>query len=121
MVAAVVRETNDLREACFDLARTTKWEQRPIDLDEINEHAERLYQIAQEQICESLDRDLALVARAVRYLTNAHGMPIGNDTNWFSKMLEAVLEVARPNTRQDGIGREFLKDMQEGIQSLLAN
>ena len=34
---------------------------------------------------------------------------------WFGYMLDAVLEVARPNSGLDGQAREFLKDMRDGI------
>lgn len=109
-----------LDAACFELARATKWEQRPIDADDIRRHAERLSAIAREEVYEPLGRDLALVARAVHYLTNAHAIPpMGDNTEWFSDMLSAVVEIARPNSGQDGKGREFLKDMLDGIHSLL--
>jgi hypothetical protein len=34
-------------------------------------------------------------------------------------MLTVVLEVARPNSGLDAQGKEFLKDMREGIGSIL--
>lgn len=117
MVATTVDEIAELEEACFELARATKWEQRPIDADEIVQHADRLYRIAKEAIYEPLGRDAAVVARAVHYLINVHGMPTGDDdTRWFAEKLETVLEIARPNSGQDGKGRKFLNDMLEGIK-----
>lgn len=105
MVTAAIEDTADLDAACFELARTTKWEQRPVDADEIRLHAERFSVIARGQIFEPLGRDAALVTRAVHYLTTAHAIPpMRDDTEWFYNMLSAVLEVARPNTGQDGKG-----------------
>jgi hypothetical protein len=40
---------------------------------------------------------------------------MGDHTEWFGYMLDAVLEVARPNSGLDGQAREFLKDMRDGI------
>src|SRR5262245_1160403 len=115
MVTAMLEDTTDLDAACFELARATKWAQRPVDADDIRRHAARLSGIARDQICEPLGRDVALLTRAVHYLLNAHAIPpMGDDTHWFSDMLSAVLEIARPNTGQDGKGREFLNDMLEG-------
>jgi hypothetical protein len=115
----VIENATDLDVVCLELARTIKWNQRPVDADEILRLADRLALIARGQVYAPLDRDVALVARAVHYLTNAHGMPMGEDTKWFSETLRAVLEVARPNSGQDGKGREFLRDMLEGIESSL--
>ena len=118
-MTAIIEGAKDIDVACFELARTTKWEQRPIDADDIRCHAERLSAIARDQVYEPVGRDAALVARAVHYLTNAHAVPpMRDNTQWFEEMLSTVLEVARPNSVQDGKGREFLKDMLEGIRSL---
>jgi hypothetical protein len=111
-------ENADLEEACFELARTAKWAQRPIDLEEIRNLAARFLEIARSHvfISDTLRIDTPLIARATRYITQAHGMPMGDDSTWFSTMLRALLEVARPNTGLDKEGKAFLKDMQEGIE-----
>ena len=46
-------------------------------------------------------------------------MPMSDDTAWFSNMLTVLLEVARPNSGLDERGHAFLKDMREGIESIL--
>jgi hypothetical protein len=115
-------EDVELEEACFELARTVKWVQKPIDSDEIRDLAGRFLEIAKSHIfiSDELRIDTRLVARAVRYLTQAHGMPMGEDTGWFASMLTAVLEIARPNSGLDEQGQAFLKDMREGIDSTLS-
>jgi hypothetical protein len=120
MVATTVNEIAELEEACFEVARTTKWTRRPIDADDICRHAQRLFEIAREEVYEPLGRDAALITRAVHYLGTAHAIPpMDENTEWFAQMLSAVVEVARPNSFHEGKGQEFLKDMLEGIQSRL--
>jgi hypothetical protein len=108
-----------LEEACFELARTMKWEQKPIDLEEIRAHAANLAMEAKGFLSEALNTDVQLLVRAVHYLTQAHGMPMGENLYWFRTTLGALLEVARPNSGLDESGREFLKDMRDGINSFL--
>ncbi len=110
-----------LAAACFELARTAKWARRPIDTNEIAELAARFTAIAREKVCDGLDIDLALIERAVRYITQVHGMPMGDDTDWFEYMLTALLEVARPNGSVDARSKTFLHDMMSGIRDSLAD
>jgi hypothetical protein len=114
-------EDSELEAACFELARTAKWAQKPINSDEIRNLAGRFVKIAKSRIfvSDELQIDAPLITRAVRYLTPAHGLPTGDDTQWFGDILTAVLEVARPNSGLDKQGQEFLKDMRQGIGSLL--
>jgi hypothetical protein len=106
----------ELQNACFELARTTKWVQKPIDAEELRVFAERLVAISRGYLCEPLRIDVPLIARAVRYLTRIHAIPpMEEDTRWFKEMLQAVLEIARPNNVVDGNARPFLKDMLDGI------
>jgi len=108
-------DTKDIEDACFRLARTTKWTRTPIDADEITAQAAPFTKVALERIYDPLDRSAAVVARAVNYIAQAHGMPMGEDTSWFEHMLDALLEVARPNTGLDPEGKAFLADMVRGI------
>jgi hypothetical protein len=110
----------DLAKACFELARTAKWTQRPIDASEIISLAARFETIAKERKSEELAIDEPILTRAVRYIAQAHGMPFGDDTRWFENMLTALLEVARPNSGLDLNGRAFLRDMMDGIEDSLA-
>ncbi|MDB5601184.1 MAG: hypothetical protein JWN71_3228 [Xanthobacteraceae bacterium] len=112
------KERADLEEACFELARTTKWVQKPIDAAEIQAQASRFAEIAKVWISEPLDIDLPLITRAIRYLSQAHGMPRGDNIYWFEDILGTLIEIARPNTGLDERGREFLQDMADGINSI---
>jgi hypothetical protein len=113
-------DARQLHTACFELARATKWARKPIDTAEFDELAKKLSAIAAERVCEGLDINLPLITRAVRYIAQAHGMPMmGDDTQWFENMLTALLEVARPNSGLDESGRAFLYDMADGIEATL--
>lgn len=114
--------SDDLATECLYLARTAKWAQKPIDASEIMALAERFTEIAKSELNDDLEIDEALVTRAVRYIAEAHGTPMGDDTDWFRHMLRALLEVARPNTGLDAKGKVFLLDLIEGaVQSLKDN
>lgn len=89
---------DDLERACLELALAIKIVKEPISSDDARGLAERFLEIAQDRVYEPLGIDRALVTRAVRYLTQVHAIPpMGDDTQWFSNMLSAVLEIARPN------------------------
>jgi hypothetical protein len=112
--------SDELQQACFDLARITKWSRKPVDAVKIQAFAEQIAAIAREQVSEPLGIDIPLITRAVRYLANAHAIPpMDENTQWFSEMLRAVLEIARPNTGIDEENKAFLRDMLDGIQRSL--
>lgn len=113
--------SDELERACLDLALAIKIVKEPISSDDAHGLAERFVAIAQVQVCAPLNIDRPLVTRAVRYLTQVHAIAtMGDDTQWFSNMLSAVLEIARPNTGIDEDNKEFLRDMTEGINSLMS-
>jgi hypothetical protein len=113
-------ETEELQRACFGVARTTKWTRKPIDAAEITAVAEKLFEIAKQQVCSGLEIDIPLITRAVRYLGQVHAMqPMDDNTVWFSEMLRAVLEIARPNTGVEEENKAFLRDMRQGIDRVL--
>jgi hypothetical protein len=115
-------DTGGLDQACFDVARTIKWARKPIDADEITSLAAELSKIARNCvfISETLVRDEELVTRAVRYLGQAHAIPpMADDTQWFANMLDAVIELARPNTGLDEQARAFLDDIRQGIDTVI--
>jgi hypothetical protein len=115
-------ESAKLYQACFEMARTTKWSRKPTDTDEIAALAKSFSEIAKEraEYGTELGIDIPLVTRAVCYLGQAHATPpLGDDTQWFSYMLDAVLEIARPNSALNGEGRAFLRDMLHGIGTFI--
>jgi hypothetical protein len=102
------------------MARATKWVQKPIDASELTGFASRLARISKNFLSEELEIDEALVARAVGYLTQVHAIPpMDEDTRWFTEMLRAILEIARPNTVVDEDNKEFLRDLLHGIEQSL--
>jgi hypothetical protein len=113
--------SEELKSACFEVARTTKWAQKPVDAADITGLADRFYKIAKEQEWPDLEIDLPLITRAVRYLGQVHAMPPMDDkTGWFYEMLRAVLEIARPNTMVAENNKAFLRDLQRGIEMSLS-
>jgi hypothetical protein len=115
----VINESLALADACFELARVLKWSNDNFVADaEIGGLAEKLNSIAMKRVHDddTLGIDVPVVTRAVSYLTQAHAIPpMGDHTEWLGYMLDALLEVARPNSGLDGQAREFLNDMLEGI------
>jgi hypothetical protein len=53
-------ESAELKAACFDLARTAKWAQRPIDSEEITELAGKFESVAVSRVYEPLNIDVTL-------------------------------------------------------------
>ena len=41
--------SEELRKACFEVARCVKWSRKPVDADEISELASKFYEIAKDQ------------------------------------------------------------------------
>jgi len=116
------QEEKLLRQACYEVARTTKWDTKPIDTQKINDHCERLFEIAKERATygQELGITIPLVTRAIIYLNQAHALPpMRDNTEWFSNMLDALLEVACPNSQLEGEARKFLKDLINGISSFI--
>lgn len=111
---------DELERACLDLALAIKVIKEPVASDDAHNLAKRFLTAAEDRIYPDLGRDRALITRAVRYLTNVHAIPpMGDDVRWFSEMLSAVLEIARPNVGVNEEDREFLTDMADGIKSSL--
>lgn len=111
-------EIEELKSACFELARTTKWALKPVDTEDIKALSEGLSDIALERVDSGQELGVtnALITRAIHYLREAHAIPpMGEDTTWFANMLDTLLEIACPNASLQGEGRAFLKDMLNGI------
>ena len=115
-------ETEELQNACFGVARTTKWSRKPIDAVEITAVAAKFFEIAKQQVSPEPEIDIPLITRAVRYLGQVHAMPpMDDNTVWFSEMLRAVLEIARPNTGVEEENKAFLRDVRQGIDRVLGD
>ena len=66
--------TEELKQACFEIALTTEWARKPVDAAEIQAVADKLYEIAKQQVSPELDIDIPLITRAVRYLGQVHAI-----------------------------------------------
>lgn len=112
-------DLKDLRAACFEAARSAKWKHKPQPVENIQELADKFYEIAAEKAKEihETDEDSQIVNRAVWYLAQVHAIPpMRDDLRWFHEMLEALLEVALPNTYvAAGKPQAFLQDLLKGI------
>jgi hypothetical protein len=115
-------EEEELKSACFEIARITKWARKPVDAADIATLGDRFYGIAKGQISPELEIDFPVITRAVRYLGQVHAMPPMDDNmGWFYDMLRVVLEIARPNTAVNQENKEFLRDMLQGIGQSLSD
>jgi hypothetical protein len=107
---------DEIDVACFEVARQTQ----PIDSEEIKTLARRYAAIARDRMSEELGIDEPLLARAIHYIGHVHAIPpMDDNVQWFGDMLDALVEVARPNAGLDDRSREFLRDMLGGIQQEL--
>ena len=112
-------DLRDLRAACFEAAESAKWERKPQPVEDIQELADKYYEIAAEiaKNIHEVDEDSQIVNRAVWYLSQIHACPpMKTDVRWFGEMLEALLELALPNTYVGaGKPQAFLQDLLKGI------
>jgi hypothetical protein len=107
-----------LKAACFDVARTTMWDRRPIDVASIDAVAGSCFSIALDYLdfVQGQSRDPNLVTRAVMYLSRIHAIPpMRSDTTWFSDMLAVLIELACPNAQGAAESESFYRDIEEGI------
>jgi hypothetical protein len=113
-------EDDGLGAACFELALSIKITDKPVASHEARGLAQQFETIAAGFESKELAIDKPLLARAVLYLAHVHAIPpMGDNTEWLTNMLTAVLEVARPNTGVEEEDKQFLRDMLSGINSLL--
>jgi len=111
-----------LKSACYQLAKSTYWDRKPVDTDAIRTYADAIYNIAldESQDIEGLGCTFSTVVKAVYYIDQAHAIPpFKDDVQWFRDTLRAVIEVACPNSSLDGEARNFLADMGRGILSFV--
>lgn len=117
-------EYDDLKAACFNVARNTMWDMRPIDAERIQAHAERLLTIAVEkqQASEAEGLTIPMITRAVDYLRQVHALPpMKEDTQWFDHMLDVLLELIHPEVPLEGDVRLFLEDLHQSLEKALSS
>lgn len=109
---------NALRRACLRAADSALWEKGPRPVEPIQQLADQFYQIAveNESFLIGQGRDPNIVTRAVRYLALVHAIPVtGQDTHWFTCMLQVLIELACPNTAGQRANDKFYSDIENGI------
>ncbi len=116
-------DRNALNTACFSLAKCSKWEPRPVDVASIEMLAKRLADIASYHVeyLQGQNRDPNIVVRAIRYIEHHYSHPWGDRTDWFSEVLEALVELACPNTGATSESEAFYRDVEEGIREARAD
>jgi hypothetical protein len=107
-----------LRAACFDAARKTLEDARPIDVAKIHRLADRFYHFALDHVnrIRKQGRDPNILVRAVHYLAHTHAIqPMHDSTEWFFFMLRALLELACPERVQNSESFAIFSDIEEGL------
>ncbi|HEV2100063.1 MAG TPA: hypothetical protein VGR45_14220 [Stellaceae bacterium] len=113
-----------LNAACFSLAQSNKWERRPIDVASIEILAKRLVDISSDHISylEGQGRDPNIIVRAIRYIEHHNDIgPHGDRTDWFFYVLQALIELACPNTASTIECEAFYHDIEDGISEARAD
>lgn len=109
---------DELKDICYEVARSAMWARRPVDVDKISALAQQFERIATDH-CErviSHGRDPNLIIRAVRYLGRTLAPPpMGKGVSWFHGSLETLVGLACPTARLDRTTALFLDDLIEGI------
>lgn len=108
----------ELGEACRALAGCVYPGSTRVSPDIADTLAHRFETIALRHVdfVAGQGRDPNLVARAVHYLAESHGLQQrGADPQWFGEMLACLVELAVPASIYGGPALAFLDDLQHGI------
>ncbi|MDD2321216.1 MAG: hypothetical protein PHO83_14320 [Geobacteraceae bacterium] len=107
-----------LRAACFDAARKTLEDARPVDVARIIRLSDRFYHCASEHVSRIVEqgRDPNILVRSVNYLAHTHAIqPMHDSTEWFFFMLRALVELSCPERQQDRESLAVFSDIEEGL------
>lgn len=108
-----------LRQACFEVARSIRWRQNPVD-EVLAKASVDLYfkeALHHEDFLVGQGRDPNIIVRAVRYIAHKHAIPpMDGDIDAFSAALEVLIELACPNTGVEADQEAFFRDIEEGIK-----
>ena len=118
-------EVPGLHDACAELAHVVLAAGQPsVSRDILETLAHRFEREAADfaQMVAGAGRDPALLARAVRYITDAHALPLmGTDMAWFRQTLACLVELAVPGIALSEQGGAFLRDVRDGIELSLGD
>lgn len=108
-----------LRAVCFEVARKTMEDTRPMDVEKIHRLSDTFYHFCREHVgrIKAQGRDPNLLVRAVSYLAGTHAFAQMHDsTEWFFFMIRALVELACPESVRHGETAAFLSDIEDGIR-----
>jgi hypothetical protein len=118
-------DEDDLREACLDLARVVLASSQPqVSNDILETVAARFEREAVDfaPMVARAGRDPNLLVRALRYIVDAHALPLmGTDMDWFRQTLTCLVELAVPGIALSDKGGAFLRDVEDGIRQSLSD
>jgi hypothetical protein len=118
-------DEDDLREACLDLARVVLASSQPqVSNDILETVAARFEREAVDfaPMVARAGRDPNLLVRAMRYIVDAHALPLmGTDMDWFRQTLTCLVELAVPGIALSDKGGAFLRDVEDGIRQSLSD
>ena len=117
-----------IREACFELVRTTKGTIKPIKMEDIGLEISEIGLLSDkfyEETIQYMDHygewgiTENLLALAVHYISSVHTIPVGDIFENYKVTLPIILEIALPNA---GVSKgtpayEFLDFLIEGLES----
>jgi hypothetical protein len=116
---------DDLMAACHETACVVMGQKHPIRESSVQSLAKEFYAIASKRANDyyNIGEDGEIVNRAVWYLAQVHASsPVRSRIRWFSNMLDALLELALPNTFvADEKPKRFLEDLLKGIRWSIDN
>lgn len=120
-----------LREACFNLSTNLMWEKDNLTLEriesnitELNEMSEKFVETAKFYLenIESLEGQSEIIVHEINYIKEAHAIPpLRGNYKWFHYTLEALTELACPNSRLSKRNLDFLLDVETGIMDYREN
>lgn len=114
-------DTAALNLACYELARTIRWKDSPVDEVLARAMVERYVRevMRHEQYLVDQDHDPNFLVRAVRYLTVAHVIPpLEGNMEWFRSALDVIIELRCPISRFDEDQELFFREIEEGIAAV---
>jgi hypothetical protein len=118
-------DEDELHEACVDLARVVLASGQPqVSTDILETVAARFEREAVDfaPMVARAGRDPNLLVRAIRYIVDAHALPLmGTDMDWFRQTLACLVELAVPGIALSEKGGAFLRDVQEGIRQSISD
>jgi hypothetical protein len=115
-----------VREACFEIACCWMWDNKNIQVEEIEANTielgqmtDKLLKVANDQ-CELVSEvaDIAILVRCIHYLERQTIPPMKGDYRWFGNALQTLLELCCPNAgyEKDTEAYSFFDDLEKGIK-----